>query len=116
MFTHMLPADVDHYLAEISRTMKTGGSCLTPFFLLNEGSGRRLKEGKASVVFPHAYETRHLVEKLETPEDAIYFDEKWLRGAYSKYNLNISEPIQYGSWSGIAKPMDYQDIVIATKL
>ena len=114
VFTHMVPPDVDHYLAEISRTMKPGASCLISYFLLNEGSKRRLHEGKTTVVFPHAY-GEHLVEKLETPEDAICFSESWLRGRYTQHGLAIDEPVKFGSWSGVETPLDYQDLVIAKK-
>lgn len=114
VFTHMLPKDVDHYLAQISRTMKSGASCLISYFLLNAGSSVRLKSGKTAVLFPFTFEGQ-LVEKLETPEDAICFREAWVREAYAKYGLVIQEPIQYGSWSGIEHPLDYQDLIIARK-
>ena len=46
VFTHMLPADVRHYLQEIVRVLKPGGQSLITFFLLNEESLALMKEGK----------------------------------------------------------------------
>lgn len=35
VFTHMMPEDVDNYLGQIARVMKSGGKCLATFFLIN---------------------------------------------------------------------------------
>ena len=50
VFTHMLPADVEHYLAEASRVLRLGGRLLATFLLLNEESGR--DSGRASTTGP----------------------------------------------------------------
>ncbi len=38
VFTHMLPADLENYVGEISRVLKVDGVCLFTFFILNEES------------------------------------------------------------------------------
>ena len=58
VFTHMLPADVEHYLLEIARVLKPTGRTLTTFFLLNEESLRLMAAGRGRNAFPH--ETGHL--------------------------------------------------------
>jgi ubiquinone/menaquinone biosynthesis C-methylase UbiE len=32
VFTHMLPADMEHYLSEISRVLKPAAKCAVSFF------------------------------------------------------------------------------------
>ncbi len=36
VFTHMLRADVEHYLDEIARVLKPGGRCFITYYLLND--------------------------------------------------------------------------------
>jgi len=38
IFTHLLPDEVSHYLAEISRVLRPGGRCLATFFLAQDGA------------------------------------------------------------------------------
>src|SRR6266849_2948014 len=38
VFTHMPPADMAHYLAEVHRVMTQGARCLISYFLLNSES------------------------------------------------------------------------------
>ena len=42
VFTHMLAEDVERYLCEAARVLKTGGRCLASFFLLNESVWLRI--------------------------------------------------------------------------
>ena len=49
------------------------------------------------------------------PEDAVAYDEKFIRNLYEKYGLVISEPVYYGSWCGREKFLSLQDMVLAYK-
>lgn len=114
VFTHMLPRDMERYLAEISRVLKVGKRCLITFFLLNTES-KRLIETKVS---PHEFRFRLdgcWVKNKEVPEREIAFEEEDIRNLYQKHRLAITEPIRYGSWSGRPNYLSYQDIVVATR-
>src|ERR1700758_3353234 len=81
VFTHMLPADVTHYLHEIVRVLKPGGRSLITFFLLNEESLALIKEGKGHFNFEHempGYRTTH----VDHPEAAIAYPEAFVRDLY----------------------------------
>ncbi len=114
IFTHMLAADVRHYLAEIARVLKPGGRCMASFFVLNEESRSLMKSGAASINFrfelPGCYTSSE-----ETPEAAIAFDENRLRGTIQSAGLRIVEPLHFGSWCGREEHLTYQDIVLAVK-
>ena len=118
VFTHMLPQDLENYLSEINRVLKSGGRCLITYFLLTKDSLKLIDEKASSCAFD--YELPELpgcrVRSKDVPEDAIAYDESRIRELYQKYKLNISEPIRYGSWCGRKKGLSYQDIVVASKL
>lgn len=114
VFTHMLPADVRHYLQEIVRVLKPGGRSLITFFLLNEESLALMKEGKGPLNFEHEMQG-YRTTNIENPEAAIAYPEAFVRDLYGKCGLELREPLRYGSWSGRTDGMGGQDAVIAVK-
>jgi SAM-dependent methyltransferase len=115
VFTHMFPGDMDNYLKEIRRVMKTGGSCFITMFLLNDESRRLIDSKQSTTDFTHELEGC-VTSNPEHPEDALAFDEGFVRQEFAKHNLKIVEPIHFGSWCGRKKFVSYQDIVIANTL
>jgi ubiquinone/menaquinone biosynthesis C-methylase UbiE len=115
VFTHMFPKDMENYLGEISRVLKTGGTCFITFFLMNNESedliSRRLSTQKFLHEIGGCYTTTE-----DNPEDAIAFAEPYIRDMFGKLGLSILEPIHKGSWCGRKEFLSYQDIVIARKI
>jgi SAM-dependent methyltransferase len=114
VFTHMLPADTDHYLAEIARVLSPGGRCFATFFLLNVESLKLIEEGKSSRLMAHALPGCR-VDNADVPEDAVGYPEDDARGLLLKHGLEVCEPVRFGKWCGRAEWTSYQDIVIAEK-
>jgi len=114
VFTHMLPPDMQNYFAEIKRVLKRRGRCLITFFLLNEES-LQLVEAKESVEDLRYSFDGYRVNDDQTPESVVAYDEKMIRELYAKHELQIKEPIYYGSWCGRKKFLSYQDLVISTR-
>jgi ubiquinone/menaquinone biosynthesis C-methylase UbiE len=115
VFTHMFREDMENYLGEISRVLKSGESCLITFFLMNEESISCIDRKLSSQNFQ--YELRGCyTTTIDNPEAAIAFDETYIRELYGKCGLSISEQVHYGSWCGRAKSVSYQDIVVAKKV
>jgi SAM-dependent methyltransferase len=114
LFTHMLPPDAKHYLAEISRVMRRGARSFITFLLLNEESLPLILAGRSTVDLKHdfgTYRTAHAV----VLEGAVGYDETLVRDLYRGCGLTITEPIRWGSWCGRNRFLAYQDIVIAGK-
>ena len=114
IFTHLVPKDMEHYFSEISRTLKQNGRCLITFFLLNEESKKLFEEKPQELKFMYGtgmYRTVHPVML----ESAISYDEKYIKGLFSKYDLSVKEPVHYGSWCGRDEHLSYQDIIVAKK-
>ena len=115
VFTHMLPADMEHYFSEIARVSKPGARCLITFFLLNEESTALIDKKMGTYNFEHRAAAYRTIDK-ETPENAVAYDEMFVRGLYEKYGLKVREPIRYGSWCGRKDFLSFQDIVVAERL
>jgi ubiquinone/menaquinone biosynthesis C-methylase UbiE len=114
VFTHMLPLDVEHYLSEISRVMKSGGRCLITFFLLNEESRRLVEAGLSTQQFLWEIDGFYTIDR-RTPEKAVAFDERYIWSLFQGNLFELDDAVMYGSWCGRAQYLSYQDIVLATK-
>lgn len=114
VFTHLLPAEVKHYLAEIQRVLKPGGRCLATFFLLNDESLARMARPESRFHFGHDAggcwtTTAH------APEAAIAYREDDMRGFILEAGLELHGPIHFGSWCGREKTLDGQDLQLLRK-
>jgi ubiquinone/menaquinone biosynthesis C-methylase UbiE len=114
VFTHMLPADMDHYLAESARVMKPGGRCLHTFFLATAEALSLMAQDRAAFNFIYECKGYRTVSRLE-PEKAVAYDEAVVRALYKKHGLTILEPIRFGNWCGRENCISGQDVVVAAK-
>ena len=110
----MLPSDMENYLSEISRVLKGDKKCLITFFLLNQESLSHIDKKQSSFDFKYNYGD-YRIKDNDMPEDAISYDENFVRNLYEKHALKIVEPIHYGSWCGRENFLSFQDIIIAIK-
>jgi SAM-dependent methyltransferase len=111
VFTHMLPADVAHYLSEIARVLAPGGTCAASLFLLNDERRASVAGGGAFMPFPFAIDSARLHDEGR-PEAAVAIEESFVVEAYGQTGLRI-ERIRRGDWwNGRA---DDQDVITATR-
>jgi SAM-dependent methyltransferase len=107
VFTHMLPADMEHYLAEISRVMAPGAICISSFWLARSGVGAPL----------HRYSEVCEVHDTAEPEHGVVYLEDYVRERFVAHGLRI-ERLWRGSMYGHDDPDhnrdSQQDLVIAT--
>jgi SAM-dependent methyltransferase len=112
VFTHMLPDDLSHYVAEIGRVLKPDGKCFASFFLLTADSLRGMETPETGRRFPCEQDAHCRVADPDWPEDAVAYAESFVRGLFEKAGLGIEEVV-YGSWwRGEANGQDH---VWATK-
>ena len=114
VFTHLLPEDTEHYVAELSRVMAPGGRVFATHFLLNEESRKLMAAGQADRVFTHE-RPGCFVANPDVPEDAVAYDESIVRDRLARHGFRVSDPIHFGKWCGRAAFTSYQDIVIAVR-
>ena len=105
VLTHLLEDEAAHYLAEIARVLKPGGRALITFFLLDDESRAAIREGRAGLAFL-APEAHVAVLRDDLPEEAVAYDEAWVRE-----HARV-EAVHRGGWRG--RPgRSFQDLVIA---
>ena len=114
VLTHMMPNDLKNYLSEVFRVLKSNGRCLISYFLINKDSLASIQSNKSTINFKYDLDNYRTTD-LDIPEDAVSYKESYIKNLYQKHNLEILEPIYYGSWSGRDNYLDYQDIIIAKK-
>lgn len=113
VFTHLRPREMEHYLSEIARVLRSEGRCLMTFFLLNPESWRLIKRGRSSQPFQHQLEGFWTTDR-NIPETAVAYEESFIRNVLSKSGLSIVAPVRYGSWCGRVEFLSYQDLVLVT--
>lgn len=114
VFTHMLPTDMENYLSEINRTLKTGGRCLITYFLYNSESAAMMAAGASEILFRHDYGMYRTIDET-TKEADVCYDEAYVLDLYARTGLRIVEPIHHGSWAGRTRAVFVQDIIVAVK-
>jgi SAM-dependent methyltransferase len=113
VFTHLMPPDAAHYLAELGRVLRPGGRCLATFFLLTPAAERLIEAGRARHTF-HPRDGLIRVHSREVPEACVALDEGFVMGAVEAAGL-VADPPRYGSWSGRDDGFEFQDVLILRK-
>jgi len=116
VFTHMYAIDVERYIYEISRVMKSKARCLITMFILNDESKDNIKRSKSDQNLIYRIDNVSFTKDQEIPESAIGFDEDYIKLLFKKNGLMICDSIHYGSWCGRKNYLSYQDIIVAEKL
>ncbi|MBP1690868.1 MAG: methyltransferase domain protein [Bacteroidetes bacterium] len=115
VFTHMLPADLENYLAEIARVLKPGGRSFITYFLLNNESRELLRQGRSTLDFKFQLDGC-MTTDMGAPESALAYSEESVRILNTKHGLEVGPRIWYGFWCGRSEHTSYQDIVVSTRI
>lgn len=112
VFTHMFIGEIEHYVDEIARVLKTGAKGLITFFLLNDESERLIAQGKSTLSMVHEYENGSKACDAGGLESAVGHQEQFVLAMFERRGLR-AEVAERGSWCG--RHADYyQDIVKIT--
>jgi len=112
VFTHMQPAEVQHYLKEIKRVLKPMGHCLSTFFILEESTPEILNRNPQLMQFKFEYDTYYLHDN-KVKDANIGFKAFAIKNMAQQAHLMI-KLINHGWWKGSVKSqsLNYQDLVI----
>jgi SAM-dependent methyltransferase len=110
LFTHLLPAATEHYLAETRRVLQRKGRIFTSFFLVDGGSIGAIESAVTYPVFTKRTDWGWLQDPA-IPEDGVAFNRGWLEERLARSGFQDVR-IHEGSWRGPSTRY-YQDLVIA---
>jgi len=110
VLTHLLEAEAAHYLRETARVLRPGGRALATFFLLDEQSREAMAAERTALRFlqPGAHVA---VLRDDVPEEAVAYDEGWVRERAREAGLTVREPVHRGTWRG-GDGRSFQDLVV----
>jgi SAM-dependent methyltransferase len=114
VFTHMLPADVAHYLSEIKRVLKPNGKCLMTAFLLTDESRLWMATNKNKLNFKHKSGECYIISHKH-PEMAVAYDCTEFFSHLSQAGFDV-KAFYKGHWDGRSSPCaTMQDVMVVTK-
>lgn len=113
VFTHLLPAETDNYMAETARVLRSGGRCWISFFLLNPESLAAIEGKRSTLDFRHIRDGYRTVNP-DRPENAVAYDQSTIESLFPKHGLELLRPPSLGSWPG-RSAAGYQDSILAIK-
>jgi SAM-dependent methyltransferase len=112
VFTHMFTDQVDNYISEIARVLKSDGCCIATVYLLNESKRAGIAGGTAAWTFSIPRDGCW-IETQAPPEAAVAYEERDLIAKFGRAGLFLAEPVRYGCWSE-TKDQD-QDFLVLRK-
>lgn len=114
VFTHMMPAEVENYISQISRVMKPEATCLISAFIINCESEDLMITKPTHMNFPYN-KGFYRLHSARVDTANVAYDEEWLLEKLEKAGLEM-QTIKYGEWCGRSHFFDYQDLVICRKV
>jgi SAM-dependent methyltransferase len=115
-FTHLLPDETRLYLDAIASRLAPGGRALLSFFLLEAGTTSAVPAASARTMqFVRPDPTsRYGLRRLQAPTAGVAYEESLLREECTRAGLEVSG-MHYGTWSGRADGLSFQDLAVLRK-
>jgi SAM-dependent methyltransferase len=114
VFTHMLPAGVENYLAEMARLVNECGVVFATFFLEPDDPavcGPILNAPRYTFA---TQRDGYRVQHADCDEHVVSYPEHRMRQMFGQAGIRVKK-LLWGSWRGNRDYLDFQDIVIGCK-
>ncbi len=113
-FTRLTPPQIEQYINEIARVMKSGTTCMMSLFIINCESEDLIIKKPAQMNFPL---NKGFYRLQNTPGNSpiVAYDEEWLLIKLESAGLKM-ETIKYGQWCGRSYYLEYLDMLICRKV
>ena len=112
VFTHLLPADAENYVAQTARVLRPGGRAWFSFFLLDDGARSRIAAGQSTLDFRFRGDG-YLTVQEKHPEYSVAYDEPAIVALLERHGF-VPQPTGWGSWSG-RRADGFQDSILALR-
>jgi SAM-dependent methyltransferase len=112
VFTHMLPATVEHYVREISRMLAPGGVCVASYFLLTDETRVAVNEGRSFMSFSVAHPSGLCrLHDAAVPEAAVALEEAFIERIHEQAGLRVKNIRRGRWWAGAAHDQDVLAVI-----
>jgi SAM-dependent methyltransferase len=112
VFTHLRPAAMAHYAAEITRVLVDGGRAVLTYCVQNAEALQLTEAGRSHLDF--RYRRRgYWTINARLPEDCVAYAEDRVRQVWAANGCDAT--IHWGQWCGRERGLTYQDVVVIRK-
>jgi SAM-dependent methyltransferase len=116
VFTHLLRADIVHYLGEFRRLLRPSGRVYTTLFIINDeilAAARATNLTTWNLTFEHVIEAGCRINDPLHPTGAVAYTAEMLDQMLRETDLRLAQPLLRGAWSGYyPEADDGQDVAI----
>ncbi len=113
VFTHMLPEEIENYVAQLARVLKTDGRCFITALLFDDEAERAVAEGTTIFNFRHPIGPCLAFDR-ECPQEGIPCPKPWLCGVLERNGFRV-DVVELGNWRQVRSYQVSQDIVVAER-
>jgi SAM-dependent methyltransferase len=113
VFTHMLPDEIENYMAQLSRVLKPDGHCFMSVFLFDREAEAAVAKGSTIFDFRHAIGLCLTFDR-EHPDEGIACRRQWFFELIERNGFRI-DVVQPGHWREVRSYQVSQDYVVARK-
>ena len=111
IFTHLLPAATQRYIAECARVLAPAGRFFGTFFLIDNGTS----SADGFLKFIHPQHDIALSIDPQLPERAVAYHSDWLLDPFRRSKMRFLPPVRWGGWTGRQPAYSGQDVLIFEK-
>lgn len=112
--THLLPDELDLYLAGISSRLNATGRALLTFFILNPAQEALKASNQVRFTKPER-DSVHAVRHLAAPTAAVAYEEAYLLDRLARNRLRVRDSIRFGYWTGRPDGYSFQDLLVVER-
>jgi len=113
VFTHMLPDEIENYVSEVFRVLKTGGRRFMSVFLFDVEAETAVATGSTIFDFRHPIGPCLTFDR-ERPEEGIACRKDWFLELIEANRFRV-DAVQGGNWRRIRSHQISQDYVVVRK-
>lgn len=114
LLTHLGPAAIAAYAAEVARLLRPGARCFVSLFLIDEIARDAKRAPGRRLVFEPAEEGPAFYADRAHPLAAVGYEPDYLIGVFAERGLKLAAPVAWGHWRG--RPgLTYQDLCVFAK-
>lgn len=116
VFTHLMRAEIIHYMKEFRRLLKPGGLAFATLFVVNDqilASARTTNLTQWNLTFDHEIEAGCRINNPQQINEAVAYTAEALDQMMKEAGLRLARPLLKGSWSGYFPDPEFgQDVAI----